>query len=183
MRPTILIVSALFLAGRLSAQSFTFCPSDDSGRTFRIVSYDADFLFASRHSGSAKDEGGNREPGFFVHSKSAGRWLRILTVTTRDGRFGRYSAFPREDPRLPIVAITWDFRHLASQPFAKLPLETAGWNAMPDSIAYEPGTGRYALVFMSSWRDFPDVMTTLYIRRADLVDAFAQPPWPRPGGC
>ena len=177
MRLTILLALTLTLVLPRSsmAQSFTWCQSGGPNRNFWIVSYDAEFLFASRHHGSARDSG-NTEPGFFVHSRSHNRWIRILAVTTRDGRFGRsYSSDSLENARLGMVSVMWDFTALAREQFASIPLHTPGTIELPDSIVHEPATERYALHFMSSWRDIPTATTTLYITRADLRAAFASP--------
>ena len=157
-----------------SAQSFTYCEANSPRRNFVIVSYDANFLFASRDYGNPRDAAGNSEPGFFVHSKARNRWIRILTVSTKDGRFGAsFSNDAEESRRLRLVSVSWDFRPLAAEPFASLPLMTSGSIALPDSIVHDTGTDRYALHFMSSWRAIPSATTTLYIRRSDLVSAFA----------
>lgn len=167
-----------------AAQSFTFCPSDGPYGNFRIVYYDADFLFATRGYGSATDPGGNTRPGFFVHSKAQNRYIEIPSVSTKDGRFGKsYSDVPAEMARFRGVAVGWNFTHLAAQPYAELPLHTSASIVLPDSIEYEAATGRYMLGFMSSWQDIPVAHTILYIQRQDLLDAFAKPAYPRPWNC
>jgi len=156
------------------AQSFTFCLADGPRRNFEIVYYDADFLFASRHFGDARDAAGNTRPGFFVHSKAHDRWIEIRSVSTKDGRFGKsWSQAPGDSIRMLMVSVSWNFTHLAEQPFAELPLMTSGSIVLPDSIAYEPSTGRYMLDLMPSWRDVPAARTVMYIHRPDLVAAFA----------
>ena len=175
MRVTPLFALALMVSSPAAAQSFTWCQDDSPDRNFFIVSYDADFLFASRHYGDSRDFGGNTEPGFFVHSKAEKRWIRILALSTKDGRFGRsFSSDSAENARFAMVSVVWDFRALAREPFAPLPLRTPGSIVLPDSIVHEPGTDRYALHFMSSWRAVPGVTTTMYVQRSDLVKAFAE---------
>ena len=170
--------------GHGQTRSFTFCPAGSPVRAFEIVFYDADFLFVTRGYGSAGDPGGNTTPGFFVHSKAQNRWIEIRDVSTKDGRFGKSrSDVPAEALRLGMISVSWDFTGLAAKEFAELPLMTSGSIALPDSIAYEPSTGRYMLDFMSSMRDIPVARTVLYIRRADLIDAFAKPPYPEPPDC
>ena len=168
------LVPLLAAATTVGAQSFTFCAADGPRRNFAIVHYDADFLFARRNYGNATDVGGNTRPGFFVHSNAHNRWIEIRSVSTKDGRFGKsWTSGPGDSIRMLMVSVSWNFTYLADQPFADLPLMTSGSIVLPDSIAYEPSTGRYMLDFMSSWRDVPAARTVMYIRRGDLVDAFA----------
>jgi hypothetical protein len=157
-----------------TAQSFTFCVADAPRRNFAIVYYDADFLFASRHYGSQEDRGGNTRPGFFVHSKAHNQWIELKSISTKDGRFGKSASdVPEENARFLRVSVSWDFTGLAAKPYAELPLRTSGSIELPDSIAFEPTTGRYMLDFMPSWRAVPSAVTELRIRRSDLVEAFA----------
>ena len=171
--------------GHGQTRSFTFCPASRPLRALEIVFYDADFLFLTRGYGSADDPGGNTTPGFFVHSNAQNRWIEIRSVSTTDGQFGKSrSDIPAEALRLEMISVSWDFTGLAAKEFAELPLMTSGSIVLPDSIAYEPSTGRYMLDFMPSLRDIPVARTVLYIRRADLGDAFfAKPPYPVPPEC
>jgi hypothetical protein len=81
------------------------------------------------------------------------------------------------------VAVVWDFRSLARQPFATLPLNTSGSITLPDSIVYDASTDRYALHFMSSWREIPSATTTMYIDKSDLRSAFVRPDQDWYSGC
>ena len=167
------LLALIATATAADAQSFTFCVADGPRRNFEIVYYDADFLFASRHFGDARDFAGSTRPGFFIHSNAQNRWIEIRSVSTKGGRFGKsWSDAPGDSIRMLTVSVSWNFTHLADEPFADLPLMTSGSIVLPDSIAYEPSTGRYMLDFMPSWRTVPSARTVMYVDRRDVVDAF-----------
>jgi hypothetical protein len=148
--------------------------SDPPLRNYRILYYDDAFLFAARDYGSARDVEGNTTPGLFVHSKEKGRWMEIGAISTADGRFGTsQSNDPEEQKKLSMSQVGWDFREYARREYIGQPLQTGGSIVFPDRITYESGTARYELRYMSSW-GIPSAETVLYIRRADLIEAFAR---------
>jgi hypothetical protein len=74
-----------------------------------------------------------------------------------------------------IVSVSWDFTAFAQRPYIEQPLKTSGSLMFPDRIEYDNRTGRYELRHASDWSDkFPGAETVLYIRRADLIEAFAR---------
>ena len=68
--------------------------SDPPIRNFQIIYYDDAFLFAGRDFGGANDPRGHTEPGLFVHSKQANRWVQITSISTAGGRFGKSTEIP-----------------------------------------------------------------------------------------
>ena len=152
-----------------------FQPSAPPRRNFSIVYYDDKFLFAARHYGSAGDPGGNTAAGLFVHSKEKSRWIVVNAISTAGGRFGTsVSNDPQARKRLSIASVGWDFTHYAQRPYIEQPLRTSGSIAFPEVIEYNASTDRYTLRYLTSWR-VPSAETVLYIRRPDLVGAFAKP--------
>jgi hypothetical protein len=132
------------------------------------------FLFAARHYGDSRN-GGNTEPGLFVHSKEKDRWIQITAISTTDGRFGKSTS---EDPdamkKLRAASVVWDFTQFAQRQYVDQPLRTSGSIVFPDRIRYESPGGRYELGYLSSW-GIPSAETVLYVRRQDLIETFARP--------
>jgi hypothetical protein len=117
--------------------------------------------------------GGNTEPGLFVHSKEKNRWIQITAISTADGKFGKStSEDPEASRKLSMASVGWDFTRFALRPYIDQPLRTSGSIVFPDRIQYDSRSGRYELRYLSSW-GVPTAETILYIRRADLTEAFA----------
>ena len=72
-----------------------------------------------------------------------------------------------------MASVGWDFTGSALRPYIDQPLRTSGSIVFPDRIQYESGSGRYELRYLSSW-GVPTAETILYIRRADLTEAFVR---------
>jgi hypothetical protein len=137
-------------------------------RNILVLYYDDAFLFVGRHYGDGRDFLGPTEPGLFVHSKASDRWLQITAISTEGGRFGRSSSDM-------VVSVGWDFTAFAQRPYIEQPLKTTGSLMFPDRIEYDNRTERYALHHASrSSERFPSAETVLYIRRVDLIEAFAR---------
>jgi hypothetical protein len=137
-------------------------------RNILVLYYDAAFLFVGRHYGDGRDFVGPTEPGIFVHSKASDRWLQITAISTEGGRFGKSSSDM-------VVSVGWDFTAFAQRPYIEQPLKTTGSLMFPDRIEYDNRTERYELRHASrSSGRFPGAETVLYIRRADLIEAFAR---------
>ena len=148
--------------------------SEPPRRNFAVVYYDEGYLFAVRHYGDSRDPSGNTEPGLFVHSKEKNAWIQITSISTAEGRFGKSTS---EDPeakrKLRVAPVMWDFTRLAQHEYADQPLRTSASIVFPDRIRYDSGSGRYELGYLTSW-DVTSAETVLFIRRQDLVQAFAQ---------
>jgi len=125
--------------------------SDPPMRNFRIIYYDDAFLFAGRDFGSANDPRGNTEPGLFVHSKQANRWIQITSISTAGG----------------------DFTAAANVPYIRQPLRTSGSIAFPGVIEHDTPNDRYVLRYFTSF-DVPSAEVVLSIKRADLRAAFTR---------
>jgi len=146
--------------------------SDPPNRNFRIIYYDAEFLFAARDYGSSRNPAGQTEPGLFVHSNAKGRWIRISAIATAGGRFGKSTSDdPEAARRLMMSQVGWDFTAFANRPYIDQPLSTGSSIVFPDRVELDRGTGVYELRYMSSWK-IPTAETVLYINRTDLVAAF-----------
>jgi len=131
------------------------------------------YEFVFRHYGSSQAVGGNTVPGFFVHSKKTDLWLEVVAVSTRGGRFGRsWSDDPEEQKKLKGVSVVWDFRDLASRPFASLPLKTSGSIAFPDQIEDDRERDQYRLRFMSNG-GIASAEAVFLVDKVDLKAAFA----------
>lgn len=147
------------------APSIRSRPAFPPGRNFYIIYYDGAYLFAARHYGSSTDPGGNTEPGFFVHSKADDRWIQIVSVRSRDGKFG-------SSAEVHDLAVSWNFSALAKKAYVDLPLMTSGSIDFPDRIEDEPSHDRYRLRF-NSRLGVPSAETVLFVGKADLAAAFA----------
>ncbi|MBM4038917.1 MAG: hypothetical protein FJ290_10415, partial [Planctomycetes bacterium] len=55
------------------------------------------------------------KPSLHVYSHAAGRWAKVVRVTTRNGVFGR-------SPDNAMVSVGWDYRRLAEQPYVEVPI-------------------------------------------------------------
>ena len=149
-------------------------PCDAPQRNVVILYYDDAFLIAGRHFGDQRDVAGASEPGLFVNSKEKNRWVQILAISTDGAKLGRsWSDDPQVQKKLRTAPVGWDFTSYATRPYIDQPLHTSGSIAFPDQIAYDEASGRYELRFFSSW-GAPSAETVLYVRRSDLVDAFAK---------
>lgn len=172
MLVVVILVVALLQGGDERA-TIVAKASDPPRRNFFIVYYDEAFLFAARNYGSSGDGGGNTEPGLFVHSNEKNRWIQITAISTADGKFGKSTSEDLEASRkLSMASVGWDFRGFALRPYIDQPLRTSGSILFPDRIQYDSGSARYELRYLSSW-GVPTAETILYIRRADLTEAFA----------
>lgn len=148
--------------------------SEPPRRNFRIIYYDDRFLFAARNYGSASDPGGNTEPGLFVHSKQANRWIQITAIATAGGRFGKsVSDEPEAAKRLSISMVGWDFTAAASQPYLQQPLRTGGSIAFPEMIEHDPTNDRYKLRYFTSFH-VATAEVVLYVKGDDLTAAFTR---------
>ena len=80
---------------------------------------------------------------------------------------------PEARRKLHVSPVGWDFREYGRRPYIEQPLRTSGSIAFPERIEYDSRARRYRLRYFSSW-DVSTAATVLYIRRADLVAAFAE---------
>jgi hypothetical protein len=174
------VVTTLFLvmlqAAATGRATIVAKPSEPPRRNFRVVYYDESFLFAARNYGDARDAGGNTEPGLFVHSKERDSWVQITAISTTDGRFGKSTSDdPEVSRKLSLAPVAWDHTQFSQVPYVEQPLRTSGSIVFPERIEYDGRSGRYMLRYLSSW-GVPSAETVLYIRRADLIEAFAKTP-------
>jgi hypothetical protein len=170
---TILIV-ALLQAATATRPSIVAVRSDPPLRNFRVLYYDDEFLFAARDYGSMHDPRGYTDPGLFVHSKAAGRWMRVSAVSTAGGRFGKsWSDDPADRQKAAVSQVSWDFTRAAERPYIESPLHTSGSIAFPDLIELEKDADRYVLHHLTSFHA-PSVEVTVYVARADLREAFTK---------
>ena len=166
------LVMAVLQTSQAARATILANASDSPNRNFRVIYYDADFLFAARDYGSSKDPAGQTEPGLFVHSKAKDRWIQISAISTAGGRFGKSTSDdPEAAKRLSMSQVGWDFTAFAQRPYIRQPLSTGSSIVFPDRIELDRGTGVYELRYMSSWK-IATAETVLYINRADLVAAF-----------
>lgn len=148
--------------------------SDPPMRNFRIIYYDDAFLFAGRDFGSANDPRGNTEPGLFVHSKQANRWIQITSISTAGGSFGKSTSDdPEAAKRLSMSSVGWDFTAAAYVPYIRQPLRTSGSIAFPGVIEHDTPNDRYVLRYFTSF-EVPSAEVVLSITRADLSAAFTR---------
>lgn len=164
----ILVLSALAVAQSSRPSIIVQAALPPPQRNILILYYDDAFLFVGRHYGDGRDFFGPTEPGLFVHSKASDRWLQITAISTEGGRFGKSSLEM-------VVSVGWDFTPFAQRPYIEQPLKTTGSLMFPDRIEYDNRTERYELRHASrSSGRFPGAETVLYIRRVDLIEAFAR---------
>jgi hypothetical protein len=143
-------------------------------RNVSVIYYDEAFLFLARDFGDSRDFGGNTKPGLFVHSKEESRWMQILEISTEDGRFGTSNSDdPAAKAKLMAASAGWNFTQYASMAYLPQPVHAGSFIAFPDRIEYDPGKQRYTVRYQSSWQ-IPSAETVVYIKRADLVEAFAK---------
>jgi hypothetical protein len=108
-----------------------------------------------------------------VHSKQYGSWIQVTEISTAGGRFGTTNTDdPEARMKLRYSPVGWDFRGLAARAYAEQPLRTTGSIAFPEKITYNEATDRYELRYLTSW-GVPSAETVLYIKRGDLLAAFA----------
>lgn len=138
-------------------------------RIHDVTYYDDSFCFVVRGYGDNRDNIKTIEPGLFVHSKAHNKWIEIKKIPTKGGRFGRNAM---QDPKLMTASVTWDHTPLRTEALAEMPLRTSGSICLPETIFYDAETETFELGFLTSWKDIPDASTYLYIKRADLIEAF-----------
>ncbi len=173
MTAAIILLTVLCQAAPEPQPSLVAKWSEPPRRNFYIITHDNSFLFAARHYGSADDPGGNTEPGLFVHSKQNGSWIQVTQISTTGGKFGTSNSDdPEARKKLRYAPVGWDFRGLAARAYAEQPLRTSGSIAFPEKITYYAATDRYELRYLTSW-GIPSAETVLYIKRGDLLAAFA----------
>jgi len=137
-----------------------------------VLFYNDEVCFVLTGYFGSKDEARKFNPGVFVHSKKHNRWLKITKVSTEGGTFGNsYSNNPKDQEKLIMAAIGWDFAPLKDEKYAALPLQSNGLRTFPQDISYDPKSDAYRLGFMTDW-DIPSVRTYLFFQRKDLLDAF-----------
>jgi hypothetical protein len=78
----VVLVMAVLQSSQAARATILAKASDPPNRNFRVIYYDAEFLFAARDYGSSSDPAGQTEPGLFVHSNAKGRWIQILAIST-----------------------------------------------------------------------------------------------------
>lgn len=174
MLGNLVLVALLFQAGTEVRPTIVARASEPPRRNFYIIYYDDSFLFAARHHGDSRDQGGNTKPGLFVNSKEHSRWIQILQVSTAGGRFGKSeSDDPEAQKKLRFASVSWDFTHYAGRPYIDQPLLTSGSIAFPEQVTYESTTERYELRYFTSW-GVASAETVLFINRKDIINAFVK---------
>ena len=172
MRTSFFVLAIAFLSAVASAQTLVTKDASPGSRNVRVVYYDNNFLFMARDHGDHRDFGGNTEPGLFVHSKAHDRWLQILQVSTKDGKFGKsQSDDPEESKRLRTASVGWDFTGFAKKSSIDLPLKTSGSIAFPEKIELDATADRFKLSFFTTW-EIESAATRLYLSRKDLKEQF-----------
>lgn len=170
-----LLCVVLLVAAQAERPTIIARPSAPPMRNFSVIHYDDAFLFAARHYGSAADRGGNTEPGLFVHSKQADRWIQVTAISTAGGRFGKsVSDEPEAAKRLMASSVSWNFTAAASEPYVQQPLRTSGSIAFPEIIELDAPNDRYVLRYLTSFK-VPAAEVVLYVKRSDLNAAFRNP--------
>lgn len=167
----IVMLSPLALA-QAPRPSIIVQPATTQQRNILVLYYDEAFLFVGRHYGDGRDFAGPTEPGLFVHSKARDRWLQITAISTEGAQLGKSSGDM-------VASVGWDFTPFSQRPYIEQPLKTTGSLMFPDRIQYDSRSDRYELRHASTWRR-PGAETVLYIRRGDLVEAFARAQGVRP---
>jgi|GEM_PF-3050769 len=174
MLQTLFLLALLFQTGPVVRPTIIAKVSEPPQRNYRIIYYDNSFLFAARNYGDSRDSGGNTEPALFVHSKEHSKWIRILQISTAGGRFGKSSSNdPEIQKKMRYASVSWDFTSFAEREYMDQPLKTSGSIAFPEQVRFDKSTDLYELRYLSSW-GIPSVETVLYVKRKDLLDAFAQ---------
>jgi hypothetical protein len=164
--------SAVLLLSAATFGSIVTRPAEQPSRNTRAIREDATYEFVFRHYGSSGDPGGNTVPGLFVRSKETGRWLEVMAVSTKGGKFGKsWSDDPEERKRLEGISVSWNFTGLGSEAFAQLPLRTSGSIAFPDQIEDDKEGNQYRFRFMSAL-GIASAETVLLVDKADLKAAF-----------
>jgi hypothetical protein len=149
-------------------------PCEPPVRNVQVLFYDELFLIAARTFGDRRDPATTTEPGLFVHSKSRNRWLQVVAISTAGGRLGRsWTDDPQAQRRLRNAPVGWDFTPFAGRPYIDQPLRTSGTVVFPDRIAFDEASGQYELRFYSAF-GVQSAETVLYVKRADLLDAFTR---------
>ena len=170
----VVLVMAVLQSSQPARATILAKASDPPNRNVRVLYYDADFLFAARDYGDARDAHGNTQPGLFVHSNAKGVWIQIAAISTAGGRFGKSTSDdPEAAKRLSMSQVGWDFTAFAQRAYIDQPLSTGSSIVFPDRIELDRGSGLYELRYMSSWK-IPTAETVLYISRADLVTSFGK---------
>ena len=168
MRNTIFVI-VLMLCGSVCGVQSTdgstkFSRVTVKGHLFEVepkwhvkVYEDAHYQFVFRHYGNAEFV-----PGFFVYDLKRICWLEITELSTEHARLGRSPDFND----IPLM-VGWNFRDLAKNKYAQLPLRTPGSIIFPDQVAFDSGTELYRLDCNSQLkRDIS--LTSFWVRKADL---------------
>ena len=152
--------------------SITSKHTEPPARNVQILFADDAVVFAARTFSDRRDAAGAPEPALFAHSKEKNRWIQILAISTAGGRLGRsWSDNPDAQRKLRTAPVGWDYTGYAGKPYIEQPLKTTGSVAFPDRITYDPATDQYEVRYFSSF-GVESAETVLFIRRADLLDAF-----------
>lgn len=137
-----------------------------------VLFYNDEVCFVNAGYIGSKDDARKFNPGVFVHSKKHNRWLQITKVSTEGGTFGKsYSDDPKDQEKLMMASIGWDFTPLKGAKYATLPLQYNSGLAYPSEISFDATSDTYRLGFMTDW-DIPSARTYLFLKRKDLFDAF-----------
>jgi hypothetical protein len=164
----VVVLGILAITQDIARPSLLTRPADPPVRNIVSLYSDEAFRFVGGHYGDGRDPAGATEPGLFVYSDAAKRWLQITAISTAGGRFGYSSA-------AMVVSVMWDFTPYAKRLYIEVPLKSTGSIMFPDRIEYDRDTERFRLRHSSgSSSRFPEAETALYIRRADLVQAFGR---------
>lgn len=143
---------------------------------------DEDYLFAFRHSGR-----GVYKPGFLIYGKKQKKWIEVEKLTTEHAKLGRYFPFVPtgekdketgsmklvRNPKVPLLAVSWDFTSLKNVDLAPLPLDAYGSLSFPDKITYDNDAKVYRLRFGSVY-NIEEMLTEFRVLKADLRKAFSQ---------
>lgn len=129
-----------------------------------LIDFDQNFAWMGQHYGNHKDAGGNTVPAVLVYSKSHGRWLQIVEVSTAQGTFGK-------SPPDALIQAPWDFTSLASKDSVPLPIPTGGAIHLPDKVTFDESQNAFVLHF-DSRAGIESMTTKLLIPKKDLTDAF-----------
>jgi len=149
-------------------------PCEPPVRNVQVLFYDEVFLIAARTFGDRRDPANTTDPGLFVHSKERNRWLQVVAISTAGGKLGRsWTDDPPAQRKLRNAPVGWDFTPFAGRPYIDQPLRTTASVAFPDRITFDEASGMYQLRYFSAF-GVQSAETVLYIRRVDLLDAFAK---------
>jgi len=149
-------------------------PAEAPLGNLNVLYYDDTLLFAARAFAENRDGPGEPAPGLFVNAKEKNRWVQVTAVSTAGARLGRsWSDDPQTQRKLRTAPVAWDFTSFASRPYIDLPLRTTASIAFPDKVVFDATADQYELHFFSVYAA-PTAETVLFIKRTDLLDAFAR---------